>query len=68
MKALRGNLERTENEYLDKKRSSEELLTGGGNEAQEKEKALIEMATAFCDQLRSKKELSDLFRRLEQDG
>ena len=68
VKALRGNLERTENEYLDKKRSSEELLTGGGNEAQEKEKALIEMATAFCDQLRSKKELSDLFRRLEQDG
>ncbi len=68
VKALRQNLERLEAEYDEQRRGSEELLVQGGAEAQEREQQLITLASAFCDQLRTRTELRDLFQRLEADG
>jgi len=68
VKALRQQLERTENQYEQTKSSSETILVEGGKEAQEKEQGLIQLATAFCDRLRDRRELGDLFRKLEGES
>ncbi|MBX3247663.1 MAG: protein kinase [Myxococcales bacterium] len=68
VRTLRGNLERTENEYLGKKESSEAALSQGSGEAQEREQALIQMATDLCDRLRGQRVLRELFVRLEQES
>ena len=68
VKALRQQLERSETQYDEQRRGAEELLVKGGAEAQEKEEQLIKLAGAFCDQLRTRSELRDLFRRLEQEA
>jgi serine/threonine-protein kinase len=68
VRTLRGNLERTENEYLAKRQSSEAVLTKGSGEAQEREQQLIQMATQFCDRLRGETRLRELFARLEQES
>lgn len=68
VKALREQLERTENDYEQRKAASEQALIGGGDRAQEREQELITLAGQFCDRLRTNKELRPLFRRLEQES
>ncbi|MEM1414037.1 MAG: protein kinase [Myxococcota bacterium] len=65
IQALRGNLERVEATYDEKRSGHEEALVTGGTEAQEREKKLNELATLFCTALRSRPGLDDLFAKLE---
>lgn len=67
VRTLRTNLERTENEYVENRQSSEKVLTAGSGEAQEREQQLIQMATQLCDRLRGESRLRELFARLEQE-
>jgi len=68
VRTLRANLERTENEYVEKRQSSEAVLTTGSGEAQAREQQLIQMATQLCDRLRGESRLRELFARLEQES
>ncbi|MEZ4250599.1 MAG: protein kinase [Polyangiales bacterium] len=68
VRTLRGNLDRTENDYVEKRQSSEAALTTGTTEAQSREQQLTVTATQFCDRLRGESRLRDLFARLEQES
>ncbi|NOY90939.1 MAG: protein kinase [Deltaproteobacteria bacterium] len=66
--ALRQQLERSEGEFDTKKAQSEAILVSKGAEVSAHEQQLVEKATQLANQLRSRRELSDLFAQLEAEG
>ncbi len=68
VQALRDQLARAERSYAQQRETSERSLAASGEEVQKHERQLMTMAGAFCESLRSRRELSELFQRLEQEG
>jgi serine/threonine-protein kinase len=68
VRILRGQLENMESEYDVSRQASELTLARAGREAQALEQSLIAKATRFCEDLRGRHELGDLFRLLEQEA
>lgn len=66
--ALRAQLERVETSYEAERASSEEALRLNGEEVGRSEARLTELGGAFVEPLRTRRDLGDLFVRLEQDG
>ncbi len=65
VQALRSQLERLESSYDEERASTEQLLQGKGKEAERLEQDLLQLATRFCEPLRPRRELDDLFHQLE---
>ena len=67
VRALRGNLEKTEAEFATRREEAERVLVDFGKRAAEQEERLIQHARDFCDRLRSHQALQAHFQRLEQE-
>ncbi|MDH5493899.1 MAG: hypothetical protein OEY14_18255, partial [Myxococcales bacterium] len=66
--ALRAQLERSEASFDRDRAASEQILIEGSQEAERCEQALLLTASDFCAALRPRRELGDLFERLEADA
>jgi len=66
--ALRAQLERLEESYDGERSSSEEALRSNGEEGSRLEARMTELGGAFVGPLRERRDLGDLFARLEQEG
>ncbi len=66
--ALRAQLERLESSYEADRASSEEALRLNGQESARLEARMTELGAAFVGPLRQRRDLGDLFSRLEQEG
>ncbi|MEM6954896.1 MAG: protein kinase [Myxococcota bacterium] len=67
VKALRGQLARTENEYAEKRASFEARLGEAGSLVGAQEQRMLESARLLCDRLRSHPAAQPHFQRLEQE-
>ncbi len=68
VQALRDQLGRSERSYAERREASERALAASGDEVQRLEQELLRMASTFCEPLRSRPSLRELFVRLEQEG
>jgi len=68
VKMLRGNLERSEEGFQATRDAAEAVLVDMERQADVVEHELVGLATRFCDALRPRTELGDLFERLESEG
>ncbi len=68
IRALRGQLEQREAAYDQKRGETEAALRRRGQEVEQLEQRLIQIAGAFVAPLRENPGLADLFHRLEQAG
>lgn len=68
VKALRDQLARTETEQQKRRESIEASLVARGQVAQDLERALNELATRFCEQLRGVGSLRPYFEQLAAEG
>ncbi|HJL17396.1 MAG TPA: protein kinase [Sandaracinaceae bacterium LLY-WYZ-13_1] len=66
--ALRAQLERLETNYEEERSTAEETLRSHGEEVGRLEQRLTELGSAFVEPLRTRRDLSDLFARLQQEG
>jgi serine/threonine-protein kinase len=66
--ALRAQLERLESHHEDERATAEETLRAHGEETDRLEKRLTELGSTFVEPLRTRRDLGDLFARLEQEG
>jgi serine/threonine-protein kinase len=65
IQTLRAQLEKLEDTYEQSRAAGEAMLHDNGRTAEELEQSLIQMAARFCEPLRPRRELGDLFARLE---
>jgi len=65
LEALRSQLDRLEDAYEQERGTSEEILQRNGHSAQELEQGLVQLAMRFCQPLRPRRELGELFAQLE---
>ena len=68
VKMLRQNLEKSEASFASERVEGETALVRGAAEIEDLEKKLLDLATRFCEALRPRSELGDLFNRLEREG
>ncbi|MCB9593824.1 MAG: serine/threonine protein kinase [Sandaracinaceae bacterium] len=66
--ALRAQLERLETSYEVDRASAEETLAQSGEEVGRLEARMTELGGVFVEPLRSRRDLGDLFARLQQEG
>ncbi|MEM9188040.1 MAG: protein kinase [Myxococcota bacterium] len=65
IKALRQQLQRVEEQYEVDRAANESALRENGKTVETLEAKLLELASRFCDPLRSRRDLGDLFAQLE---
>jgi len=68
VKMLRQNLERSEEGFQATRDAAEAVLVDMEKQAVVVEQSLVGLATRFCDALRPRQELGDLFDKLEREG
>jgi serine/threonine-protein kinase len=66
--ALRAQLEKLETSYEEERRSTEETMATSGREIETLGQELNALGTRFLTPLRGRRDLSDLFARLESSG
>ena len=68
VQVLRGHLATSEAAHQERRQASEDAIVAGTRQAEAHEKALIGLATRFCEALRPVPTLADLFERLETEA
>jgi serine/threonine protein kinase len=66
--ALRAQLDRVETSYENDRAAGEDVLRGHGEEVAALEQRLMELGSHFVEPLRARRDLGDLFFRLESEG
>jgi serine/threonine-protein kinase len=66
--ALRAQLEKMETNYEDERKSTEETIANAGREIEMLQQELNALGTSFLQPMRARRDLGDLFAKLESSG